>query len=78
MSDFDTAIKTRKARKKHRCTYCGESICKGESYRYHKGRFDDCWYESKLHWECEQVLKDSGVDEYTPFINDRPKALIFD
>jgi hypothetical protein len=72
VSDFCSESKVRKARRDHRCTYCGEGIASGETYVFQKGNYDDRWYESKMHHECFDDLKTSGDDEYMPYSNERP------
>lgn len=48
---------TRKARKQHRCNWCGNPIEKGEKYR-HTVNVDggDMWH-FKEHLKCEQIFK---------------------
>lgn len=59
---------SRKARKDHKCTYCGEKIYKGELYR-RWANVDDCFFTNKCHHECVEVM---GYDEYCPYIEERP------
>ncbi len=73
MGDFSHPSLTRKARKCHLCTYCGEVINKDETYTYQTGVYEDNWYESKLHHECFDDLNESGEDSYIPYDNERPK-----
>ena len=72
MSDFFSDQKVVTARKDHRCTYCGESISKGEKYTYQQGNWNGRWFESKMHNECFADLCESGDGEYTPYSNERP------
>lgn len=72
MSNFYNAAERRKASKAHRCTYCGETITKGETYTFQKGNHDGAWFESKLHPECFTDLCENGDGEYEPYCNERP------
>lgn len=73
MSDFFNPAENRKARKPHRCTYCGEDIAKGENYIFQKGNYEGSWFESKMHPECFNDMCENGDGEYTPFSNERPE-----
>ena len=44
--------KDRKARKQHRCDYCGDTIEKGETYDWSKHIYDGELYEWKCHKRC--------------------------
>lgn len=74
MGDFFTEAVTRTARKHHKCTYCGESLNKGDSYQFQKGIGDNGWFETKMHPECFSDFCASGWEEYTLYGNDRPTA----
>lgn len=50
--------KDRKARKEHRCSYCGETIKKGEIYEYAKLKEDGKLYEWKNHKKCGFVARE--------------------
>lgn len=73
MTDFFNPPITRKAKKAHRCTYCGEKINQNDLYIFQKGVYDGCWYESKMHPECWDDFVETGGGEYTPYSNERPK-----
>ena len=45
----------RKARKDHKCIYCGETIPKGEVYIWEKGIYDGDIYEWHEHKKCYEV-----------------------
>ena len=61
----------RKARKQHRCDYCGEAIEKGEVYDWSKFVYDGDIYEWHCHQKCGSVAgdiwdyadPDEGMDE---------------
>lgn len=72
MSSFYHPKEYRKAKKYHRCTYCGEAIPAGESYTYQTGVYDGRWFILKMHDECFDGMADTCDDEYTPYSNDRP------
>jgi hypothetical protein len=62
-----------KAKKDHRCTYCGEPILKGDPYLRWKSVGEDGWFTSKMHSECHQDHCESGDHEYFAYQNERPK-----
>jgi lipocalin len=74
MTDFYNPSETRKARKDHRCTYCGEVINKGDDYTFQKGHYDGAWYELKMHPECWEDQCENGDGEYTLYSNERPQV----
>ena len=73
MTDFYNASIIRTARKPHKCTYCAEGIAKGDEYIFQKGNYEGRWFESKMHEECFDDMRESGEGEYTPYRNERPK-----
>jgi hypothetical protein len=67
----------RKARKRHRCTWCGEWIGIGETYTHERVRVDGDMGVNKLHAECDEALSElaayeGGTCTYTPYDNERP------
>lgn len=65
------------ARKKHKCSWCGEAICPGERYERNVGNYCGELQTSKFHPECAEVCheeaRDWGYDyEFSPYSNDRP------
>ena len=62
-----------KARKDHKCTWCGQPILKGT--QYHKWvNVDDSWFTNKVHDECLDPLDEEcrEMGEYYPYDNERP------
>ena len=53
---------TRKARKPHKCDWCGETIEKGEEYEYQKYIWDGSLYDWKSHKACSRVV--SAIWDY--------------
>jgi len=72
---FCTPAKTVIAAKQHRCTWCGQSIQKGESHEVWKS-VDGSWFTNRMHPECNKALNAEmdyyGDDEYIAFSNERP------
>lgn len=71
---------TRKSRKEWACSWCGESVPKGEEYRAITGVMDGEIETSKMHLECgaasEEWFLDSGEDCYELgcFVRGKPMA----
>jgi hypothetical protein len=74
MSNFYGQSVVRKARKAHRCSYCGQAIERGERYHHQTGTWDGGWFDSKFHDECIADLSENGDGEFTPYSNDRPQV----
>lgn len=53
---------TRKARKAHKCDWCGKTIQKGERYKYQTYLWDGDFYDWKSHEACSRVV--SAIWEY--------------
>lgn len=77
-----TALKrtTPIAKKKHLCSWCGQTIQPGEQYRCHNGVYDGDFQTTKFHFECdaafEKECKEWGYDyEFMPYDNPRPPKL---
>jgi hypothetical protein len=68
---YSTPSITAVARKKHRCTYCGEYILPGDTYTRWNS-VDDGWFTSKMHPECLDDMDYWGDDEYIPYHSERP------
>ena len=69
---FCTPPETRKARKEHFCTYCGEKILPGETYQAWRS-VDATWFANKMHPECLADLQEWGDGEYTAYCGERPR-----
>lgn len=73
MSGFYGNTVRRKARKDHRCSYCGEQIHSGEYYEFQSGVWEGRWFNSHMHPECFEEMCESGEGEYDLYVNERPK-----
>jgi hypothetical protein len=66
---FCTTRTLKKARKNHKCTYCGDPYYAWESV-------DDSWFHSKMHPECVDSLIENSYDTfddtYEAYDNERP------
>jgi hypothetical protein len=69
---YSTPAVTLKARKEHRCTWCGQTIIVGEKYvrwaSYDGGYCDT----NKMHDECHEVAVADGPFEYCLYEGERP------
>lgn len=65
------------ARKEHLCTWCGQSIAKGEKHFMWKS-VEDSWFTNRMHGECYEAQHTESLvfhdNTYTPFENERPEA----
>ncbi len=70
-----------KARKDHKCSWCGELIHKGTIYNYSTGIFDGHFYTSHTHDECLKAMhrsrneKSLDDDGFTPYEQLRGKSI---
>jgi len=65
--DFCTPLTTPRARKVHRCTWCGEPIAIGEKHKAWAGTFDGDFSQSRLHDECYAAMRTLPAGEdYEP------------
>lgn len=72
MSWFNSQTQDVKARKRHRCTWCGQSILPGAIYKRWVCIGDDGPLTTKMHPACEQAMKRyakqaGGEYEYDPY-----------
>lgn len=75
---YCTPTQKQKARKQHRCTYCGQIINIGEEYARWASYEDGTSAQNKMHPECLESLQaeaENGVFEYTPYSGERPNIL---
>ena len=71
---YCTKPETRKARKEHRCTNCGETIEIGTEYN-RWASYDSKAFANKMHKECLKSLQndaDGDSFEYSPYGGERP------
>lgn len=73
------SIDSRKARKQHRCIWCGQAINKGDTYVDERSVYDGSIQRHRWHPECIQDARDGwarGDDaEFIPHSADRPALL---
>ena len=64
-----------RARKRHRCIWCGEDVIIGEIYRREKSVYDGEMQDHKWHLECDLASHEYFEDEedFMPFENERPE-----
>lgn len=63
----------RKARKPHRCIWCGHPIAIGDTYRYQTVVFECAVQSNKYHTDCFDSIDWRDVDEgFMPYDNERP------
>lgn len=71
------AEETPKAKKEHRCTWCGQMIPVGEQYVRRRGTFEGDPQIDKLHYECDdaaqEYFREWGPEGYSPYENERPE-----
>lgn len=76
MADFHSESTLQKARKEHRCIYCGGPILAKEQYRQQTGFYDDEPYRNRYHLECftdcEETCNKYGEWEFTPYCANYP------
>ena len=60
MSDHHAAPTTPKARKEHRCIYCGGPILTGEQYTQQTGFYDGAPYRNRYHSECYEACAEES------------------
>lgn len=73
MSDFGQYAYPR-ARKQHRCAWCGEGIPVGEKYVRYVGMWEDEFQNWAMHDEChaDALHTDDLSDGFTMYDNERP------
>lgn len=66
---------TQKAKKEHRCSWCGQQIIVGESYLRSRVVFEGDPQTNKLHHECADAAAEDNREwgeGYMPYENERP------
>jgi len=73
MSNVVFVDKLVKTRKEHLCSWCGEAIPKAAKVRFTSGIYDDGFYRSYMHDECDVACTASlsSGDEYMFYDNQR-------
>lgn len=71
----------RKARKPHRCIWCGEAIHVGAVYLDERSVYDGNIQRHRWHPECQEYANREvfgmGETEFDPYDNHRPEAQSF-
>lgn len=66
----------RKARKPHKCIWCGQLIVIGDRYRYERVRGPEGMGFNPWHLECDEahreMCREYGDDEFSPYSYERP------
>jgi len=65
-----------RARKEHRCIWCGQSICVGETHCHERSIYDGEFQNHRWHRECHEAGRDTanfegGSFEFDPYTNNR-------
>jgi len=78
MGYYHLSTESRKARKPHRCIWCGGVIAVGEQYTHCRGVMDGDMQTDDWHPECRTAAADEcGTDgewEFTAYEGTRPSA----
>jgi hypothetical protein len=79
MSDFCLLNEARpKARKQHRCIWCGQPINKGDVYLFQAITWDGSIQNQHWHFECADAqqaeARETGEPEFMPHENERPAS----
>ncbi len=76
MTATTLCIHYRRARKCHKCIWCGGTIGQGELYHYESVAYDGTITPQHWHFDCREVAADdmnkSNDCEFLPYSNDRP------
>jgi hypothetical protein len=73
--NYHTAPTRPKARKEHRCIFCGGPILVGERYMQQTGFYEGQPYRNRYHSECYETLLEeepSGDWVFSPYSGDCP------
>lgn len=77
MADHHSAPTAPRARKEHRCIWCGGPIIVGEIYKQQTGIYDGAPYRNRYHAECWDDASDNNWDdgEFMPYSADYPERV---
>lgn len=68
-----------KAKKEHRCIYCGGPILVDEQYVQQEGFYDGAPYRNRYHAECYETCADEcsyyGEWEFSPYNGEYPEPI---
>jgi len=68
-----------KAKKEHRCIYCGGPILVGEQYVQQEGFYDGAPYRNRYHAECYETCAEEcsyyGEWEFSPYNGEYPERV---
>lgn len=80
MSDYHSTPTHPKARKEHRCIYCGGPIPTGEQYVQQTGFYDGAPYRNRYHAECYDDCANECAYynewEFMPYSADYPPRVL--
>lgn len=65
------SLTSRKARKPHRCIWCGHKITIGEKYLDERSLYDGNIQRHRWHPECSEASAESN-EEFSAYDNERP------
>ena len=78
MSYMFFSMINRKARKAHRCIWCGQAIKPGEHYIDERSLYDGRIQRHRWHPECkdaaDEYYRDFNEEEFSPYDNERPNT----
>lgn len=75
MSYTNISSTTPKARKPHRCIWCGKTIEVGEIHEREVGTYFGDFQDHRYHKECREVGSEITMEndgEFEPYENERP------
>lgn len=68
----------RKARKNHRCIWCGQAILVGENYSHETSVYDGYMQDHKFHLECrndaDEYFYSTREEDFDAYENKRPEV----
>lgn len=79
MADHHQTPTHPKAKKEHRCIYCGGPILVGEQYVQQEGFYDGAPYRNRYHAECYESCADEcryyNDREFYPYNGEYPERI---